>query len=422
MARKKRAVVVAKPRTKKKTTKRKEVTLLGQALRALGGLGGGAIGGMMGNPVTGANVGTSLGAAISKWLGSGDYTVQQNSIVTASMKGSNAIPMMHNLGQSVTIRHKEFLCTIKGSRNFTLQRFFLLQPGDTNTFPWLSGVANRFQQYRIKGMVFHYVPTSGYAVSGTDPALGAVMIQTSYRANDSDPTSKVEMMNEYWASENIPSDSFCHPVECSPKENPFQVHYVRTLPVPTGDSPLLYDIGKTYVATQGMPDDGKNVGDLWVTYEIELMKPQINSNVLSETLSGFAQATSGVAPGNPLGVSLLTSTGPLSFSILSRTITFPLGTLGRFLISVNWPASGSFSAFDSAGAPVYTNCEGTAITSEGFFNSFVTFTAGTGATLNRGFYQVGVNIVDPSNVATVQIPASTWTGTALRANVTITEF
>jgi len=214
---KRATVTVKKTKAKAQKERRKEVTLIGQALRSLGGLGGSAVGGMLGNAAVGHSMGSSLGAAISKWLGTGDYQVKQNSIVQSSLKGAGAIPMMHNMGQSVTIRHKEFVCSIRGSQNFTVQRFFLLQPGDTNTFPWLSGVANRFQQYRIKGMVFHYVPTSGYAVSGSNPALGAVMIQTSYRANDSEPTSKVEMLNEYWASENIPSDSFCHPIECAPQ-------------------------------------------------------------------------------------------------------------------------------------------------------------------------------------------------------------
>lgn len=424
MARKTKRVTVGvrKPKAKAQRERRKEVSLIGQALRSLGGLGGGAIGGLFGQAGAGSSVGSSLGAAVSKWLGTGDYTVKQNSIVQATLKGSNSIPMMHNVGQSVTIRHKEFLCSIKGSKNFTLQRFFLLQPGDTNTFPWLSGVANRFQQYRIKGMVFHYVPTSGYAVQGDDPSLGAVMIQTSYRANDSDPTSKVEMMNEYWASENIPSDSFCHPIECAPQENPFQIHYVRTLPVPTGDSPLLYDIGKTYVATQGMPGDGKVVGDLWVTYEIELLKPQIRSDVLTEVDSAFAESqgtlTSGVSP---LGNAPATAVGSIPFTMVNRTITFPVGLLGRFIVTVRMFPSITFSAIDLSGSPVYTNCEAWAVDSGGTTYTRTVMIAGTGATINSGYYQFGVSLTDPSSAASVLISAGTWTGTPSLSRVSVAQ-
>jgi len=419
------------PRLTKKKNKRsrstvaaktkREVTLLGQALRTLGGLGGGAIGSMLGQGATGASVGTSLGAAISKWLGSGDYTVKQNSIVSASLKGSNSIPMMHNQGQSVIIRHKEFLCVVRGSKSFKLQRFFPLQPGDSNTFPWLHGVADRFQQYRIRGMVFHYVPTSGYAVSGLDPALGAVMIQTSYRANDSDPANKVEMLNEYWASENVPSDAFCHPIECAPSENPFQVHYVRTVPVPSGDSPMLYDLGKTFIATQGMPDDDKVVGDLWVTYEIELMKPQIASSTLTDVVSAFLQSngtlTAGSTPlGNTTSVALTGSS--LAVSMLSRTVTFPVGTLGKFLCVVRVVASSTFTAFDASGAPSYTNCTDTSVNAIGLGYTRTVMTAGT-STLNAGYYVFGVNITDPSVSASVQIAGMSWTGVAASSELTV---
>ncbi len=424
MARNKKRVTVTVKKTKAKSQKarQKEVSLIGQALRSLGGLGGGAIGGMFGQAGVGSNVGTSLGAAISKWLGAGDYTVKQNTIVSASLKGSSAIPMMHNLGQSVTIRHKEYLCQIKGSKNFTVQRFFLLQPGDTNTFPWLSGVANRFQQYRIKGMVFHYVPTSGYAVSGTNPALGAVMIQTSYRANDTDPASKVEMMNEYWASENIPSDSFCHPIECSPQENPFQVHYVRTLPVPSGDSPLLYDIGKTYIATQGMPDDNNIVGDLWVTYEIELMKPQIESSVVSDSAYAFADAAGTVTAGTaPLGSLSTTATGTVPFTMGSRTITLPIGLIGRFMFVIRILPSTTFTAFDMSGGPTYTNCEGWPVDSSGNTYTRTVMVAGTGATINGGYYVCAINVTDPSSAASFTIAGGTWTGTALTTRVSLTQ-
>ena len=423
MARKtKRVAVVKKTKTKTRAARRKEVGLLGQALRTLGGLGGGAIGGMFGQAGVGSSTGTSLGATISKWLGAGDYTVRQNSIVSSTLKGSSAIPAMHSAGQSVTIRHKEFLCSIQGSRDFQVQRFFLLQPGDTNTFPWLSGVANRFQQYKIKGMVFHYVPTSGYAVSGSNPALGAVMLQTSYRANDSDPTSKVEMLNEYWACENIPSDSFCHPIECSPQENPFQIHYVRSSPVPTGDTPLLYDLGKTFIATQGMPDDGKIVGDLWVTYEIELLKPQITSSVLKDTLSGFAESAGALAPGvSPLGADASIATGPLAFTIRNRDITFPIGLLGQYLVTVRMKPTTTFTAFDLSGTTGYYNCSSWPIDSSGNAYQRAVMVAGGGAVLSNGYFQIGVNLTDPSQKAYITIPGGSWTGSASTTYVTVAQ-
>lgn len=414
----KRVKVVIQPQKKKKSKDKQSVTAIGQALRTLGGLGGSTLGGMLGHASAGANLGTGLGAAISRWLGQGDYNVVSNSIVKSSLRASDSIPAMHKTGQTVTIRHKEYLASIKGSTDFTVQRYFLLQPGDTNTFPWASGIASHFQQYRIKGMVFHYVPTSGYAVSGTNPAIGAVMMQTSYRANENAPISKTEMLNEYWASEASPAESFCHPIECSPKENPFSVHYVRTLVPPQNDTPLMYDLGVTYVATQGMPATGNIVGDLWVTYEIEFTKPLIKSNTIDLIPNGSLQATVGVAPGAPLGTNTVIATGSLQFTANTRTITFPLGIVGEFVVHIDINATTTFSAMDLSGAPTFTNCTSINLGSTGLPYTRTVLT-GTGA-LGRGHYSFAVALNDPSSQASVLLPSGTWTGSALHTNVTIT--
>jgi hypothetical protein len=206
------------------------------------------LGGYIGHPLAGGAAGSSLGAALSRWLGAGDYRVGTNSIVQRSLKSADSIPMMHNEAQSVVIRHREYLGEIRGNTSYTIEQSYQINPGNSKTFPWLSGIAVRFQEYRIKGMVYHYIPSSGAAVSGTNAALGTVMLSTSYRSNDSPPASKVEMLNEYCSNEAVPSEAFCHPIECDPKENPFNVQYVRSGDVPPEDSRLLYDLGVTYVA------------------------------------------------------------------------------------------------------------------------------------------------------------------------------
>jgi len=183
--------------------KQQSVGLLGQGLRALGGLGGGALGGYFGAPGTGSAVGTSLGAALSKWLGAGDYTVVANSMLRAGP----TIPAMHSSGQSIVVRHKEYLGPVVGSANFTVQSVYTLNPGLVASFPWLSRIAACFQEYTFKGAVFHYVPTSGVAISGTNPAIGSVMMQTSYRSTEASPTTKIELLNEYWASEAAPNET-----------------------------------------------------------------------------------------------------------------------------------------------------------------------------------------------------------------------
>lgn len=86
----KKKVVSKKPKAKKA----KELTRLGTALRTLGGLGGSAVGSLIGMPGSGGALGSSIGASLSKWLGSGDYEVSSNSILQRA-EANGTIPAMH---------------------------------------------------------------------------------------------------------------------------------------------------------------------------------------------------------------------------------------------------------------------------------------------------------------------------------------
>nr|ADK55582.1 coat protein [Plasmopara halstedii virus A] len=370
-------------------------------------------------PGAGSAYGNSLGAALSKWLGSGDYTVQSNSIVQRSLRASDSVPLMHKESQTVTVRHKEYLGEIKGSIVFTVQSTFTINPGDSQTFPWLSGIAGRFQEYKIRGMVYHYIPTSGNAIASTNAALGTVMISTSYRSTDVSPASKVELLNEYCSVECAPSETVCHPIECDPKENPFNIQYVRTTSVPTEDSRLLYDLGVTTVATSGQQIDGKVLGDLWVTYEIDLKKPIVASNVtqlydaVSITFTG-AFATTNWYPTE------LSRFGGLEVVASVKTITFPKGTVGNFLILTRWTETGGFSSFSTTGAVTYTNCVAVGNIAPGGIPNWTLNQPSAGGSVNGLYHATGVIISDPQLQATVVMPTITYTGNVTAVYLVIT--
>ncbi len=403
-------------KTKRVVKQPQQRTLLGQALRTLGAAGGAAVGGYFGNPTVGGAVGNSLGATISKWLGSGDYSVQSNSIVGQTLKSTESIPSMHREGQSVIIRHKEYLGEVRSNTSFTINNTFPLNPGMALTFPWLSGVASRFQEYRFKGVVYHYVPTSGSLSSGTSNALGSVMLQTTYRSNDAAPASKVELLNEYWASESVPSESFCHPIECDPKENPFNIQYVRTQAVPSGDNQLIYDLGATHLATSGQQAAGVILGDLWITYEVELKKPVVTSNVTTDVQ--YIEQAFSAATGASWFATPSTSLGNLGVTYDGvRTVTFPKASVGSWLLKYNFVASTTFTAVTLTAAVALTNCAAyivdpsTSTPSEG-----MTAAAGT---VTNGYYCTAITISDPAVQATVTFPSSTVTGAVQRGVLTI---
>lgn len=410
-----------KTKKKKPAVKAQELTRLGAALRGLGSLGGSALGGLIGQSGAGGSLGQSLGASLSKWLGSGDYTVSSNSLTRLDASGN--IPMMHKDNQTIVVRHKEFLGEIRGKQSFTVVRSLPVNPGMPETFPWLSTIAGKFQEYRIRGLVYHYVPTSGTAISSSNAALGSVMIQTNYRAGDSEPASKQELLNEYWATESVPCAAFCHPIECDPKENPYNLHYVRGGGLPSGADRLLYDMGTTYVAVSGMQADDQVVGDLWITYEIELKKPVVVSD-LAQTSQAFAAQISddsGSITGTTIfdGTQLISPYGNIQDITLSaNTLTIPAYHVGRFFIFINIEASTTFSAFTVSASPTLSGCtlELMAPSPAGALRNVL---GGTTPTLNRGFYTLTVRKVDAHTAATITIPNITLTGAATFTNIMV---
>jgi hypothetical protein len=369
---------------------------------------------MFGVPISGAAAGNSLGASISKWLGSGDYEVHQNSLVSR-VKASSGIPMMHNNSQSVVVRHKEFLGEIRSSTDFTIQRSYPLNPGRPDTFPWLSRIAGRFQEYAFKGVVFHFVPTSG-SISSTQ-ALGTVMMQTSYRTTDAAPVSKIEMLNEFWSSESVPFEPFAHPIECDPKENPFNVHYVRSGDVPNTDTLLAYDLGRTFVATSGQSTDGVAIGDLWVTYEVELKKPLLSSDVTAPAQYNLSSFEPGTAATMFLTRTTSFGTLPVEFASSTNTIIIPDGEVGRFFITISLLSPANIAGPISwIGTPTLTNCEPGDVMGgvQVVGHSFTAATAGTNVS-----YQFCVFKVNHTGVANILIPTPTLGGSFTSTRVRV---
>jgi hypothetical protein len=395
-------VIKKKKVARKLKAEKKEMTILGGALRALGGMAGGAAGSMFGAPTVGAGLGTGLGAALSRWLGSGDYTLNKNSLMAG-----NRIPMMHKTSQSITVRHKEFVCDVYGSTSFNVNASFPLNPGLEASFPWLSSIAQQFQEYSWKGIVFHYVPTSGDSVASTNTALGSVILATNYRSTLPPYQNKLQMLNEYCSSDSKPSECFVHPIECDPKENPFNVQYVRSGTVPTGEDQKMYDLGVTSLAVVGNPASGAVLGELWCTYEVELRKPIPLG--LTDAGAQYAHYTiSSPMNTSPLGVSaLFVDSFPLVVS--GGSITLPRGFFGTVMVVI-W-----YRGATSMGVMTYTtvNCtqNGAIFTGSntGIYQSFASIVTETGGPAMIAYF----NKPDITTTATITPVVSPLTGVTL---------
>lgn len=213
-------------------------------------------------------------------MGTGDYTVKTNSIVNPSTD----VPNFNGGGGSVRIANKEFIQDIvtgpvAGVFNNTE---FRLNPAANGTFPWLANIAQNFSEYRFHGLAFEYKTMSSDALNSTNTALGSVVTATQYNSYEAPLTTKQEMEN-YWNSKSCkPSCNLLHGVECSQFENPISVLYTSNGTPTVGDI-RMYDLGIFNIATQGGQAANIVLGELWVTYDVEFLKPrQVDSGSMSD--------------------------------------------------------------------------------------------------------------------------------------------
>lgn len=206
------------------------------------------------------------------------------------------IPTITNPGGSdgpVVVRHKEFITDIiAGNPNsattgqtlpFALVQSLVVNPGNPLCFPWLSTIAGSFTQYRFQGLQFWYKSTSGSL--STTQSLGEIVLSAEYNVNSAAPTNKQNMLNQIFSVSKVPAfDAHCD-IECDPSQTAgVGLLYVSSGVANADDPSAVQDkrfnnLCNFYVATQGSTVGASNgvptLGELWVTYQVALYKPEL---------------------------------------------------------------------------------------------------------------------------------------------------
>ena len=245
-------------------------------LSTLGGLAGGILGGP-----TGMALGSTAGNLVAQISGSGDYRVNSNTLV-----GSNPVMSFKSGGDGFEMTHEEFLGNVTGSTSFNLTSY-PINPGMSDTFPWLSTVAVNFEEYDITGLVFRYKPSSGSAVSSTSSALGVVIMATDYDALNPSFSNKQQMESYEFSTSTVPFNGCIHPVECARNRNVLNSLYIRSGDPPAGSDLRMYDMGNFQIATEGM-QSSYVIGELWVVYRLRLRKPRLPIGMLPSDTAAYA--------------------------------------------------------------------------------------------------------------------------------------
>ncbi|QMW68718.1 capsid protein [Crucivirus-224] len=373
-----------------------------------GAMIGGGIGTALGGPVggmIGGGVGHLAQSLIKHITGFGDYTVEVNSLMGNRFNPPELINQSH---RSVCLRHREFITDITASSAFTINAFDI-NPGLSDSFPWLSGVANNFEEYMIAGMVYEYKSLSADYTTASSAALGYVAMATQYNPLLPEFTDKVHLENYEFANSAKPSENFIHPIECKKSLNPVNQLFVRTGAVETGADQRLYDLGKFQIATAGNSGSGI-LGELWCTYEIHFFKPKL-VDAEDILMAGHWQLNS-VTNASPLGSAAATEvTGTnLPVTLTGGSIEFP-STIsdGRYLITYN--VVGSSTATTMFTLTATSNCS---IPNKYAGNTVANFKTQNGVTTTGGISMWTVTITGPSAIVVVNddgtLPASATSG------------
>lgn len=253
---------------------------------------------MLGSLFGMGTLGKAAGNTLANIVGLGDYEINKNIFL------NGRLPAMTNIsaGGGTLIRFQEYLGDIITSLTPGLfnQQTFVINPGLENSYPFLSQIAANYEQYSIEGMVYAFKSTSADALNSVNTALGSVMMATQYDVSDPLFSSKAEMLNYEFSSSCKPSENMVHMIECAPRQNVLTELFVRFGTVPTGDDPRMYDLGRLSVATVGFQGASVNIGELYVSYQVRLLKPKLVA-ALGLPINFWQMQCADHTAANPLG-------------------------------------------------------------------------------------------------------------------------
>lgn len=326
---------------------------------------------------------------LAKLTGHGGYAVSG-----ASAGPVTAVPSFDSSGGDVTtvrMRNREYLGAIPGSVAFAL-RSLRLNPGDIQTFPQLSKVAQFYDEYKFHGLVFYFKSTSSDTSNSSDTAIGTLMMGSTTDPVVAAPNSKTQMVRLDMGSEGKPSQDQFHGIECASS----QIKYVRhgTQGEAARDS-VFFDEGNFHIATEGQPGTVANpaicavsrIGELWVSYDVELLRPrddQGQGTPMYQGLSSINVNTFALCSNNVAGIRSL----PLILA--NNSITFPqFITDGDYIITLQMSGVAVAAGPYSSKGPSITMVNGNVIADGG--TSSETSAVGTAGAIQFYTYSIRVN-------------------------------
>lgn len=289
----------------------------------------------------------------------------------------------------VVIKHQEYLTPVNGSTT-ELTTMYNINPGLDNIFPWLSGIARNYESYQWKSLQFEYVPQVGTQTKGR------VMMAADYDARDAVVSTYRRLGSMHgavtgsiWSVVRLACDS----ADLSKSKQ----YYVRSAAVPSGTDIKTYDTLSLMVNVGGTVDTAV-YGDIRVSYVVELMTPQVQSDEEFDLSKKITNPSATAAA--PFGAGVVV-TGGLDIAPES-TSQLRFDKIGEYLLSGNFTGTG----VTPGAQPTWTTSSGAAT----ILNEACTTDGGA---LNNVFDQT-IRVTSAPWVAAINLLAATVTAVTLR--------
>lgn len=240
--------------------------------------------------------------------------------VSIATRRTGSAPRINNKSNgSVEITHRSYLCPITNSVDYAAQ-LFNVNPGLPGTFPWLSKLARRYEEYKFKKLKFEYRSVCATSTSGV------VMMSFDYDAADGLPTNKASQAQTVPNSEVNAWSSNDLIINCDAGYK-----YIRSGALQPNLDIKTYDFGAMCLSS--VYGNGVVSGELYVEYTVELRKPTDGP-----TTSGkISFATTSFAVPFPTGGEV---TGFNPYTTTAVATTLVVTTPGEYMISVSTVGTG----------------------------------------------------------------------------------
>jgi len=231
-------------------------------------------------------------------------------------------------GGGFCVRHRELInSAVSSNTTFAISNSYVLQPGNSTTFPWLSTIAANYEQYRFKTLRFVYIPFCPTSQAG------AIMLMTDYDASDLPPTTETQFMDHPGATTAACWESITFRCEPSMLHALGPRKFVRTCAV-AGDI-KTFDCGTFFVATDNVTTT-PNIGKIYVEYEIEFFVPQLTPSPATYPLN-----TSLVYSNTNHGLTTNVAAKVL-FDVAAVPVQDPLNWTGAYSAGIFTPPAGCY--------------------------------------------------------------------------------